>query len=92
VDRKGGSKARCGKVILFWIPAPAKIPPSSDFGATSWLTRLRFVSARQEQSANIYPRLLNWKNHDAFERAYAPPAFHFGATSRLEKDLRTSIS
>jgi hypothetical protein len=60
------------------IRTSAKIPPSSDFGATSWLTRLRFVSARQEQSANIYPRLLNWKNHDAFERAFA----------RLEKAWR----
>jgi len=43
-----------------------------------WQTRLRFTSARQEQSANIYPRLLNWKNHDAFERAFA----------RLEKAWR----
>ena len=35
------------------IRTSAKIPPSSDFGATSWQTRLRFTSARQEQSANI---------------------------------------
>jgi hypothetical protein len=33
------------------------------------------------------PDFLNWKNRAAFARAFAPPAFHFGATSRLEKDL-----
>ena len=33
------------------------------------------------------PDFSHWKNHAAF----APPAFHFGATSRLEKDLRTSL-
>jgi len=37
------------------------------------------------------PDFSNWKNHDAFARAFAPPAFHFGATGRLENDLRTSI-
>ena len=37
------------------------------------------------------PDFSNWKNHAAFERAFAPPTFHFGATSRLEKDLRASI-
>jgi len=37
------------------------------------------------------PDFSSWKNHDAFERAFAPPAFRFGATSRLEKDLRTSL-
>jgi len=37
------------------------------------------------------PDFSNWKNHDAFERAFAPPAFHFGATGRLEKESRTSL-
>ena len=37
------------------------------------------------------PDFSHWKNHDAFEAAFAPPTFHFGATSRLEKDLSTSI-
>jgi len=37
------------------------------------------------------PDFSNWKNHDAFEHAFAPPAFHFGATSCLEKDLCTSV-
>ena len=47
------------------------------------------------------PDFSHWKNHAAFEAAFAPPAFHFrlhlisarrvGATGRLEKDLRTSL-
>jgi hypothetical protein len=37
-----------------------------------------------------FPDFSNWKNHDAFEHAFAPPTLHFGATSRREKDLRTS--
>ena len=37
------------------------------------------------------PDFSNWKNHDAFEIAFAPPTFHFGPAGRLEKDLRTSL-
>ena len=33
------------------------------------------------------PDFSNWKNHAAFD----PPTLRFGATGRLEKDLRTSI-
>jgi hypothetical protein len=44
-------------------------PPSLCFGA-----------AREVRKYHI-PDFSNWKNHDAFERAFA----------RLEKDLRTSL-
>jgi len=37
------------------------------------------------------PDFSNWKNHAAFERAFAPPTRCFGATGRLEKDFRTSL-
>jgi len=37
------------------------------------------------------PDFSNWKNPAAFECDFAPPPFHFGATGRLEKDLRTSL-
>jgi hypothetical protein len=40
---------------------PAKLPPSPDFGATSWW----------KPSANITPDFSNWKNHDAFEHTFA---------------------
>ena len=40
---------------------------------------------------NHLPDFSHWKNHAAFEAAFAPPTFHFGATSRLEKDLRTRL-
>jgi hypothetical protein len=54
-------------------------PPAFHFGA-----------ARAVRKHHL-PGFSNWKNHDAFERAFAPPAFHFGATGRLEKALRTSL-
>jgi len=44
-------------------------PPSLCFGAA------------REVCKNHIPDFSNWKNHDAFERAFA----------RLEKDLRSSI-
>jgi len=37
------------------------------------------------------PDFSNWKNHAVFERAFAPPPLCFGATGRLENDLRTSL-
>ncbi|MEI9863488.1 MAG: hypothetical protein WDN00_02825 [Limisphaerales bacterium] len=37
------------------------------------------------------PRFLELEEPRRLERAFAPPAFHFSETSRLEKDLRTSI-
>jgi hypothetical protein len=36
------------------------------------------------------PDFSNWKNHDAFECAFALPTQCSGATGRPEKDLRTS--
>ena len=58
-----------------------------------WLADLpafHFHAAREVHKYHL-PDFSNWKNHDVFERAFAPPTFHFGATGRLEKDLRTSI-
>ncbi len=56
-----------------------------------------FIGFRRDKLAeavrkNHLPDFSNWKNHDAFERAFAPPSLRFGATSRLEKYLRATIS
>jgi hypothetical protein len=49
---------------------PARIPPSSDFGA-----------AREVRKYHI-PDFSNWKNHDAFERAFAKS---YGPASEHQK-------
>ena len=49
----------------------------------------RLMAGRQ--SVAQVSNFSNWKNQAAFERAFAPPTQCFGATSRLEKDLQSSI-
>ena len=44
----------------------------------------------EEVRKHHLPDFSNWKNPAAFERAFAPPAPCYGATGRLEKDLRAS--
>jgi hypothetical protein len=63
----------------------------SDTGEDSAFIGFRRDKLAEEVRKYHLPDFSNWKNHDVFERAFAPPPFHFGATSRLEKDLRTSL-
>jgi hypothetical protein len=56
-----------------------------------------FIKFRRDKLAaavrkHHLPDFSNWQRPAAFARALAPPAFHFGATSRLENALRASIS
>jgi hypothetical protein len=53
----------------------------SDTGEDSACIRFRRDKLAEEVRKYHLPDFSNWKNHDAFERAFA----------RLEKDLRTSI-
>jgi hypothetical protein len=61
-------------------------------GETSAFIGFRRAKLAEAARKSHIPDFSNWQPPAAFARAFAPPPFHFGATSRLEKDLRTSTS